>query len=93
MIEYLDPRAEPGRPVTPYDLSLDDGAPVVVGLLANGFPDSVQFLDEVERAVERLEPGVVVRRYEKPNASMVASDQLLDGISAECSAAVTAYGH
>ena len=46
-ISFLDPRGESAVEPTPYDLStrLDPG--VTVGLLANGFPDSVEFLDAV----------------------------------------------
>jgi len=47
MIEYLDPRAEPGMTVEPFELSADLDGPVDIGLLANGFPDSVAFLEHV----------------------------------------------
>ncbi len=93
-VQYLDPRAQPGQEAEPYQLSLDvEDGPVTVGLLANGFPDSVAFLDQVEVALAAVLPGARFRRYDKGNASAVASDQLLDGITAECQAAVTAYGH
>ena len=93
-VEYLDPRAEPGRAAEPYDLALDPGeGPVEVGLLANGFPDSAAFLDQVEKALAEALPGAAFRRYDKGDASTPASDQLLDGIAAECRAVVTAYGH
>ena len=92
-VEYLDPRAEPGRPIAPYGLRITAGEPVVLALLANGFPDSVKFLDEVETALGPLAMPLRVRRYAKSNASVPAEDQLLDGIAAECSATVTAYGH
>jgi hypothetical protein len=92
---YLDPRAEPGLPVAEYRpqrLSGDQGA--TIGLLANNFPDSVAFLDELETALTALAPvGTVFRRYAKPNASVVVSDQLLATITAECTAVVAAYGH
>lgn len=93
-VEYLDPRAEPSRAAEPYELALARGeGPVAVGLLANGFPDSVAFLDQVEVALADAMPDASFRRYDKGNASIVASDQLLDGIAAECRAVVTAYGH
>ena len=62
-------------------------------MLANSFPDSGNFLDAVERSLKSLLPAATFRRYAKPNASMPAVDQLLDGIAAECQAVVTAYGH
>lgn len=92
-VQFLDPRAEPGAPVEPYALSADLDGPVVIGLLANGFPDSVAFLDHVGDVLAEALPGAEFRRYDKGNASAVASDQLLDAITAECRAVVTAYGH
>ena len=93
-VEYLDPRAEPGVPVVPYGLSLPaDAGPVTIGLLANGFPDSAVFLDALAEELNRLDPMWKFLRYAKPNASVPAGDQLLDGIAAECRAVVTAYGH
>ena len=57
-IEYLDPSAEPGVPVEPYlcRLPADQTAPAI-GLLANGYPDSVPFLGHLESALKALLPG------------------------------------
>ena len=56
-IEYLDPRSEPGLPVDPYNLKINLKKPgVSVGLLANGFPDSVNFLNEVGIALKNRVP-------------------------------------
>ena len=94
MIQFVDPRAEPGAPVEPYTLSLDDvQAPLTVGLLANGFPDSVSFLDHVEQALRTTLPQASFRRYDKGNASAVISDQMLDDVVGACHAVVAAYGH
>jgi hypothetical protein len=93
-IEFVDPRAEPGTPVEPYLLGVDlttGGAHV--GLLANGFPDSVAFLDHVGAALAEELPGVTFHRYDKGDASSVVSDEMLDTIVAECRAVVAAYGH
>lgn len=94
-ITYLDPRAEPGIAVDEYTArSLDPGVASTIGLLANGFPDSVAFLDHVERALLNVAPpGSVVKRYAKPNASASIADELLRTIVAECNGLVTAYGH
>ena len=53
MIEYLNPDASVGVEETPYELSLvmDEGETTPIGLLANGFPDSVEFLDELGAAL------------------------------------------
>ncbi len=91
-IEYLDPTAEPAEAVTPYELSAGDGA-LTVGLLANGFPDSVPFLDAVGKSLRRVRPDLEVRAWNKGNASMVADDQLMVEITEECDAVVAAYGH
>ena len=93
MIEFHDPRGEPSVEVTPYELSETIGEGKTVGLLANGFPDSVRFLDQLETALESRLPGATIKRYDKGNASIVLADQLLDGITKECHAVVTAYGH
>ena len=94
MVQFLDPRADVAAPPEPYGLAADwsAGAPTI-GLLANGFPDSVAFLDQVGDAIRRRLPEVVLRSWNKGNASAPASDQLLDGIAAEVQAVVAAYGH
>ena len=43
-----------------------------IGLLANGFPDSVPFLDEVGKAIGRLRPGINLKAYNKGNATIAA---------------------
>ena len=91
-IEYLDPRAEPAESMTPYVLSAGDGA-LTIGLLANGFPDSVPFLDAVGESLRRVRPDLEVRAWNKGNASMVADDQLIGEITEGCDAVVAAYGH
>lgn len=94
MIEFVDPRAEPGAPVEPYTLGLSDtDGPITVGLLANGFPDSVAFLDHVEKSLAATLPAASFRRFDKGNASSVISDEMLDDVVAECQAVVAAYGH
>ena len=94
MIEFVDPRAEPGMPVEAYTLALDSvEGPIEVGLLANGFPDSVAFLDHVEKALAERLPGATFLRYDKGNASSVISDSMLDQVVDECTAVVAAYGH
>ena len=94
VVQFVDPRAEPATPPVPYDLTADlSGEDVTVGLLANGFPDSVAFLDQVEAAMRASHPKLTFLRYDKGNASAIASDDMLDSIVAECSAVVAAYGH
>jgi len=94
MITFLDPRSEPGAPVEPYELSIDvEAAPLTIGLLANGFPDSEEFLDEVEKAMAVAVPDASFRRWNKHNASSVISDSMLDEVVESCQAVVAAWGH
>ena len=92
-VEYLDPRAEPGVPPTPYDLRVEASGRLSLGLLANSFPDSEAFLDEVEEALRPLLPEAEFHRYVKPSASAPADDALVEEAAAECTAVVAAYGH
>ena len=59
MIKFLNPDAEVGVEQTPYNLSVavDGHAKTTIGLLANGFPDSVEFLNQVGEAVARRRPA------------------------------------
>jgi hypothetical protein len=94
VVQFLDPRAGIAAAAEPYELAADwSGGPPTIGLLANGFPDSVAFLAQVGEAIRRRVPDVVLHSWDKGNASAPASDQLLDGIAAEVQAVVAAYGH
>jgi len=95
MLEYHNPEAAVGVDETPYELSVDisSGDAKSIGLLANGFPDSVEFLDEVGAALKRRFPSIDVHAYNKGNASIPAGEQLLGEIGGECVGVVAAYGH
>ena len=94
MMEFHDPRADPSSPVEAYALSIDlAGGPVAIGLLANGFPDSVAFLRRVEEALATHLPFATFHHFDKGDASSVVSDTMLDSIVSECRAVVAAYGH
>ncbi len=92
-VTFVDPRAEPGAAVEPYELGADLSGAVTIGLLANGFPDSVPFLDQVEEAMRAVLPGATFARWDKGNASAVASPAMLEEIVGRCQAVVAAYGH
>ena len=94
MIEFIDPRAEPGTPVEEYTLSVDPmQSPISIGLLSNGFIDATPFMDRIEVALREVLPQAQLRRYEKPDASAVVEDDVVDRMAAECQAAIAAYGH
>jgi len=92
---YVDPRARVIVEIPePYTLKLDhDAAAPVIGVLANGFPDSERFASHVATALQRAWPGAGIREYSKRDASSTAPDHVIAGIVAECDAAVTLYGH
>ncbi|MFO1188119.1 MAG: hypothetical protein U1E97_00645 [Alphaproteobacteria bacterium] len=93
-IVYLDPSAEPGVPVEPYlcRLSASDETPSI-GLLANGYPDSVPFLGHLEAALKALLPRAGFHQYNKRNAGIVCPPDLMAKIKAENTALVAAWGH
>jgi hypothetical protein len=92
-IEFHDPRAEPEAAPDPYELSIALDQPISIGLMANGFPDSVRFLDHVEKALAQEVPTATFVRYDKGDASSVVSESTLGDIRNECQAVVAAYGH
>lgn len=95
MIKYHNPEGEVGVEATPYDLAtvIRGANKVSVGFLANGFPDSENFLDALNEAMKELEPGIEVYSYNKGNASIPANDEILGDIEDNCNAVVAAYGH
>ena len=95
MIEYHNPDAAVGIEEIPYDLSLKvkSEATATIGLLANGFPDSVEFLNAVGEAIRALFPSIKVREYNKGNATIAAGEKLLQEITGECAGVIAAYGH
>lgn len=95
MIEYHNPEGVRRTPAIPYDLSLTLGesSAATLGLLANGFPDSVNFLDAVERALLSRCPRLVIKRFDKGNASITAPTALLTEMVNGCDGLIAAYGH
>ncbi len=92
-IKFVDPRAQLGVVEEPYELSVELTGDQTIGLLANGFPDSVQFLDFVEQGIHERLPMLKINRYNKGDATSIAGDQILSSIAEECRAVITAYGH
>ena len=92
-IQFHDPRGETRVAHENYVCQHALEGTVAIGLLANGFPDSVAFLDAVEQALSRALPQALFKRYQKPGASAPADAELVQRIANECDALVTAYGH
>ena len=92
-IEFHDPRAQPLIAAEPYVPRAQLTGPIVVGLLANGFPDSDTFLEAMEEALKARMPDAEFKHYNKGNASIRGYETMLEAISSECQVAVAAYGH
>ncbi|MDE0064853.1 MAG: hypothetical protein OXU72_18955 [Gammaproteobacteria bacterium] len=97
MIKYLNPIASTAIKIETYDLAHDiranDGAGATVGLLANGFPDSELFLTKVASALESRLPNIETRLWNKGNAGVPASREMLTEVTSNCQVAIAAYGH
>ncbi|MFP6836854.1 MAG: hypothetical protein VB948_12200 [Pseudomonadales bacterium] len=95
MIEYHDPRGEIATPLEPYQLNVDLQASndPRVAFLANGFPDSENFLIQLAEAMGEQLTSMRAEHFNKGNASIAAPDDMLEEIQAGCVAAVAAYGH
>ena len=95
MIEYHNPEGVRSTPAMPYNLSLSLGASseATLGLLANGFPNSVNFLDAVESALLSRCPRLAIKRFDKGNASIVAPTELVAELVNSCDGLIAAYGH
>jgi hypothetical protein len=93
VVSFLDPRGDVATPMEDYALAADwSSGPPSIGLLANSFPDCDAFMAEVGEVLAERLPSVALRTWRKPNVAP-ASDQVLDGIEAEVSAVIAAYGH
>lgn len=92
-MEFLDPRGVSLEPVEPYEGRATLAPGETIALFANGFPDSVTFLEHVGAALTRALTDVDVKLWNKGNASALASQQHLGEIQAQCTAVVAAYGH
>ena len=93
-VQFHDPRAGGAAPIEEYNLSIDPRADgVSIGLLANGFPDSENFLTAVETVLAEHLPKAKFHRYNKGNASIVVPDEMLARMTDECQTVVAAYGH
>lgn len=95
MMRFHDPRAEVAVEATPYTLGIDlAGANrCTVGFLANGFPDSVPFLEALAEALKQRLPQLETRHWNKGNASIPAPAAMLEEIEQDCDAVVAAWGH
>jgi len=92
-LEFHDPRGVSRVAPEPYTCATALDGAATIGLLANNFPDSVPFLDAIERALATALPAARFARFVKKSASIPADERLVGEIAARCDALVTAYGH
>ena len=97
MIKFVDPRGSVATEIEPYELSKDiranKGLGISVALLANGFPDSEVFIRKIGEAIQRRLPDIRTLVWNKGNAGVEVSDDMLQEILADCQVAIAAYGH
>mgnify|MGYP001163746451 CR=1 FL=1 len=97
MVAFHNPKGQMSTPHDAYELSFDLMAakdqPRTLGLLANGFPDSENFLRHLGSVLEERLPNLQLRFWNKGNASIPAPAAMLDEIARDCDALVAAYGH
>ena len=97
MIRFHNPTARTAVAPEPYGLSCDirpkDGADLTVGLLANGFPDSEVFIRKVGESIQKRLPNISTKLWNKGNAGVPASEEMLKEIAESCQVAIAAYGH
>jgi len=97
MIRFIDPRGATATEMEPYELSrnirVDKGSGITVALLANGFPDSEAFIRKVGEALQKRLPDIRTLVWNKGNAGVEVSDDMLQEILAHCQVAIAAYGH
>ena len=97
MISFHDPRGEKSQSEETYELSCDvaanEGRGITLGLLANGFPDSENFLRHIGDVFKEQLPGLEIKVWNKGNASSPAPQSMLEDIRKSCQAVVAAYGH
>jgi hypothetical protein len=93
VVDFHDPRAPTRIESTPYGLKTSLQPGMTIGLLANGFPDSESFLDAIAGALQERHPGLALKSWNKGNASVPASAEMLAEIETSCDAAIAAYGH
>tara|TARA_A100000164_G_scaffold112949_1_gene99516 strand:+ start:198 stop:590 length:393 start_codon:yes stop_codon:yes gene_type:complete len=97
MIRFHNPAAKTAVAPELYELSCDirpqDGNDLTVGLLANGFPDSEVFIRKVGEAIQKRLPNITTKLWNKGNAGVPASEEMLKEIAQSCQVAIAAYGH
>ena len=94
-VSFLDPRppiAESAQKFEDLNLRAIPRAPII-GLLANGFPDSAQFLDALARRLSTMIDDVTFERVVKVSPPTPLTAAQLALLTTTCDAVIAAYGH
>lgn len=91
-VTFLEPTAERGIAVEPYELFADTSGPLTVGLVSNAFPDGTEFMHKLEVELANAMPQATFRHYQKPNVAPVTDEQVAV-ITEECDVVLAAWGH
>ena len=94
-VSFHDPRppiVEAAQSFRSLPLRKIPSAPTI-GLLANGFPDSAQFLDAVARRIAAVVDGVGFERVTKVSPPTPLTEAQVTLLTTTCDAVVAAYGH
>src|SRR5258707_927224 len=93
-VGYLNPRGTSPIEHEVYDLRLDPAlVSPVIGILANGFIDSVAFAGYLGDAITAAQPGTRIVLENKGDPSTVVGGERLERMAAECNAVIGLYGH
>ncbi len=93
MIRFHDPRPPTSAANDAYTVDAQDEGPVIIGLLANGFPDSMTFLDALAVELSLLQPDATFVRIEKVSPPTPLTDEQRRTLTEDCVGVVAAYGH
>ena len=91
-VTFLEPTAEGGIAVQPYELFANTSGPLTVGLVSNAFPDGTQFMHKLETELASAMAQATFRHYQKPNVAPVSAE-LVEAITEECDVVLAAWGH
>ena len=92
-IRFFDPRPPTAAPVDAYRVDAHGDRAVIIGLLANGFPDSMTFLDALSVEIATRVPGATFARIEKASPPTPLTAEQHRTLTEDCVGVVAAYGH
>lgn len=92
-IRFFDPRPPTPESRDAYAVAAPRTQARRIGLLANGFPDSMAFLDAVARAFTAAAPDTRFVRVEKMSPPTPLTPEQVRMLTDDCDAVIAAYGH